>query len=621
MRKREKTPRWVWAIVLGVALIEPAVHVWILAAPPENTAPTGLHTLDTYVFVTSLQHARGAFFSPYAPCDAACGVADLRYYALVYHHVYGALGALNPGLPLFVYLGILNGLGVAALLAAAWCFFRGAAPNLANKAFLLFALGGGLGGVLYIALAAAGFTESPQFAEAFQRFFFYDLNEGARFQPYLLTARLYYTLPYAFGLAGLAALLRALGRPSRRVLVLAAAGLGLCTLINFRIGPMLWAVGMLICIAPGAAPRMRRASAAAAGTLGTALGVAGAFGLLALNPVLGAGAVRTLNASLLPVSFLSATLLFWLVLPGALRRALLGAPRWLRAAGFGLAGFVLAYLALYAGYQAYYGNWLHGGEASASVAVSDWALLAVIPGTLFGWFLRRRKDTEEGAPVWAALWLLGFLALGMGSFGQGWYRQLLPERCLVVLGPPLALLAADGLARLERRRPAAARALAAAIVGCGLVSIWVTWAVAYGPLGYGTLQTRYPWTRNAFMAEEDARLLDTLEEGVVLAPAQGHPLFGDVVAQRPGMRTVFGIGTLDHSGQMMPDVRSRVARFFTPGTGEEERRALIEDWCVDYVFCPVTTPVADETLAEFRQLDWLRETASADGGAVFKVMP
>ncbi len=92
-----------------------------------------------------------------------------------------------------------------------------------------------------------------------------------------------------------------------------------------------------------------------------------------------------------------------------------------------------------------------------------------------------------------------------------------------------------------------------------------------------------------------------------------------MVAQRPAKRAVFGLGTLDHTRTVMPEVRARVAQFLAPGAPEPARRALIADWCVDYVFCPVTAPVARETLAELRGHGWLEEVASAEGGAMFKV--
>ena len=110
-----------------------------------------------------------------------------------------------------------------------------------------------------------------------------------------------------------------------------------------------------------------------------------------------------------------------------------------------------------------------------------------------------------------------------------------------------------------------------------------------------------------------------MEEGVFLAPSLGHPVFGDVVALRPRARVVYAVGTMDYSHQVMPKLRSRVNAFYQSTATEAERVALLEKWCVAYVYCPETDPVNPETVEQFRAWSRLEEVASEGNAVLFRV--
>lgn len=130
-----------------------------------------------------------------------------------------------------------------------------------------------------------------------------------------------------------------------------------------------------------------------------------------------------------------------------------------------------------------------------------------------------------------------------------------------------------------------------------------------------------PLARDAFMTNADAKVLNHLDKGVVLAPSLNHPLFGDILVQRPGIKTVYGNGTMDFTHQLMHEVKTKVANFYRPGTDNTFRKGLVSDWCVDYVFCPDTAPINPKVLAEFERTPWLCKMIQKDNAVFFKVAP
>lgn len=619
----------VCAIIIVLACIEPILHAAIPFSPPPGMAPSGLHTVDTYAYLSAMAHYQEACFSPYAACHDPGGVNNSSFYALPHHRMYGLLGVAARVLhiPAFLFLGIANGLGLAFLLFAAYVFLRVAVPKQADLAFALFALGGGLSGLVYVLTGVLDWHGDPRFPEYFGRFFYYELNEGPRFYPHLVMARLYYSFPLGAGLLALAALKRTMHTPRFSLDIAAGFSLAVCAFLNFRVGPMLWAVGLLGVAALPGAPWRRRLPVAVIWSFGAVLGALPAVRMMSSNPAL-MKSVQVLGGVMWLIPFLYATAFHWITLPGAIRRGLKALPLWLRICGGAGAGYALTYAVLYLLYQAYWGNWWSGGDDSAARAVSDPALIGAVAGGLFALFFGAKNradvqspDTETPETLgWLTLWFLAILCVSIAALGKGWLSQFMPQRCAVVLGVPLAALCAEGLQHWRVRWPRLANGLTAAILLCGAISIAVTWLTVHGPLGVNTMQRYYPWTNYVFITDEDESLLKRIERGVVLAPSLGDPLYGDVaVVNNPLVRTVYGNGTMDFSHEVMAEVRTRVADFFAPGTEEAARRALAEEWCVDYVLCPDGAPVDKRSQEELRRLPWLREVAAAGQGTLFEV--
>jgi hypothetical protein len=621
---QKRMPLWVPLIIAGLAAIEPVLHVWIPACPPEDTVHSGLHTLDTYAYMTAFQHYGDGFYSPYAACGGLAGDRSPTLYSLPHHHLYGLAGMAGYalGVPPFLWLGLVNGLGVALMLFAAWVLLRTAVPALAARAFLLYALGGGLGGVAYATASALGLQQEPGFEKAFLRLFLYQLNEGASFQPWLLAARFYYTLPLALGFGALAATVRGAPAGHRGLLAMAVAAQFAAAFLNMRLGPVMLLGGVLfLTLAP--APLLRRAGAGMALTLATGAGVGGAYAMLQTNPELQASVFQSLGSVMWLLPFLYATVLLlpWAVF--SLGTSVITLPPVFRALGCALAGYAVAYALLYLGYLAYYGGLVHGGDTSAALFASDPALLGAALGGVAALFAGKAafRPGEDFALGWWTLWLLALFCGAVSAMGQGWFMQFMPQRLSVGIGLPLAVLAAAGAHQMAPRIPRLTRAWMTLIVTCGIVSASVTWGWAYGPLGWEGIQKTFPWTRYAYITLADDALLDRVDTGTLLAPSLGNPLFGDVAVQRAGLRTVYGNGTMDFTREIMPEVRARVARFFGVDATVAERRELLQDWRVTHVLCPDTAPVDPAVIGQLRAMPGLEVLGEQGGGVLFRVLP
>ncbi len=681
-----RPPRWAWALIISLALIDPLSHGVIMLFPPEGTVPTQGHVVDTFNYLTAMKYAHPPWYSPYNLCDSPYAAGDPTLYAIPHHHLFGAIGTVGNWLrmPPFYMMALANGLGLFFYLFAAYTFLVSSVPRLAHRAFLLFCLGGGLGGILYLLTWPFGVHTHPQFGEYFLRYFIYELSEGPRFQPWLMAARLYYTLAFGFGFLALTTLWHAMARDRKALLALAAFLFACTALANFRVGPMLWGAAVIILFCRAEWSWTRRIAWAASLLVGVALGGGIAVAMVARNPELLETVARSARLALWFSPIVSATFFYWLLIPGTVLRTINRAPQWLRYAGWGATGYIAAFAVLYCLYQAYYGNFLRTGEFHVAVKMSDYALLLGVPVAFaIAWWkgpahefghdgyhppgplgerLRFSEDTfppakaieplgaqvedarwraarlqgssswpepvqaADGsamstystAPPWAALWLLAFFALSFSAWGQGWFLKYTPDRFIIVIGVPLAILGAAAIERGLLRQPRLYRALQRTIILCGVVSILVTWLVSYGPLGYHTLQQHYSWTRNAFMNQADADTLAHLKDGVVLAPSLGAPLMGDLAVMQ-GNATVHGIGSVDYPRHVANDVRAQVADFYRPETPNAIRREMVEKWCVRYVYCPDTDPVAPETVAQLRASGWLREVAANEKAVLFEV--
>ncbi len=610
-------PWWGWVLLIAFAAIDPISHALILLFPPVGYVPTGFHTMDYYLYTTCMNHFSEQF-SPYATALSPVGDVDPSFYALPYDYLYGWLGTIARMLhaPPFFVLAVANGLAVSALLLASWSLLIATTPRLARVAFSLFALGGGIGGFLYVLHHIAGLDQAQGFGRWFYRFALYELQDGPRHQPYLLIERLYYSLPLAFGIAALAFLVRTGQSLARRNTILALLSLAACTFFNFRLGPMIWTVAVLYVLGKPGVSLHRRATLTL--LLTTSLLIAGAlaYRMVHRNPEYIASMFSVSLGLLWLIPFVYALGLSTLLLPMGVG-AMAGLPRWLRILGAGATGYFVVFVLSLVGYQAYYGNWLVGGDTNGAIAVSDWALLGVPVGLLVGYAWRPLSDTsfDEG---WYYLWGLAYLALSVSAFGQGWFIGFMPQRFIVVTGLPIAVVSAYGLEALRLRLPRVATGVHATILAGGIVSIIVTWSFTYGPWGVETLQKAYPWNRYAYMTTADAALLEKLDRDVVLAPATGGPTYGDIAVFQ-GNTTVYGKGTLDFSRFVLSDHIQPVLAFYRAGTPEAERRNFVQRFGITAVFCPDIDPVAPAVLDELRALPWLEAVASEGRGMVFRV--
>ncbi len=628
MRAARNIPRWVLALIMLFGLVEPLTHLWLGHGLPGAARHTGFHIGDTPFFLTAMQLFDADFTSPYVPC-AEASESHYAYFALPHHFVYGAIGYLASLLRLdaFLALGLANGLAGMAYLLAAYVFMRAAAPRLANRAFLLFTLGGGLGGALYLGSALLGETGAAGFETWFHRYARYELIEGPFIAPMLVFPRLYYTLPLALGFASLTALLRAVkagergpGRPAVILILLTAY-------LNARLGPMFFLVAMAFIATHKQIPRSVKTRFALCYAAPVAFACALVMLQFRLNPAAAENVGVLLRRSAWFGSLLPLLAWHFFTLPFAIRAHLDALPRWGRDMAFSALGYIEVFAPLYLAHQVYFANLFSGGDTAAAIAVSNVALLGAGVGLAVG--MRRKPGAApEGPPSaesgWLALWLLVFTAIAICALGRdGWFMKFMPERFLLLLGAPLALLSSEGLESIQTRSRIAARALLAAFLVCGACSVLVAALCFQGPLGRDADALPFAWAHSEAMTSADETLIAKLEGAAVLAPVT-VPFFGDIIVHRvPGARTVLGQPSLEFGGIDMLEMIRAVQRFFAPDTAPDTaaafRRAFVERWCVDVIYCPDARPVDAQTLEQLRETPWLEETASAGRAAVFKV--
>jgi len=615
-----RRPIWVWAIIACAAMMPPLLYTWTALAPPAGHAPSRLRTLDSYCYLTPMIHAPQDWFSPYARCGEPLGGASRGYYGMPYHLLYAALGLLckATGIASWTLLGLANGLGFALLLHAVHRFFQCLHPALANRAFLLAVCGGGLGGIVWLLSHASGLDSHADFAAIFLRFGLYDLTEGARSHLHLLHDRLYYTLPMALCLLGIT---RWLGSDVRGFYTILLLALG--TFLNFRVGPMIAGAGILIFLSkPVMYPCRNWWKRLRAPLLGTGLGIAAAMLYLRTNPFHAESSIALSQESMWFSAFLCAS--FFLLPPAcvALAHVHRHARGWVRSLLGGVFGYWCVFTLLYFGYQLYYGNWPHTIDAAAAIAMSDWSLSGLLLGA---WASRRSTPKCEPHPLpphtaGVALWFLLYGALAYSAWGQGAYLAFAPQRFMATLGIPLALLAAEGLSLIASRTPRVSRAWFATTCIAGLLSMGVTWLGSYGPWGFDSVQRALPWTRFAYVSEADQVLMSRIPEGsVVLTPATDAPLFGDILSQHPGVRVVYGNGSLDFSREDFAAIRTVTTRFYEPVATEQERQAFLRERCITHVYCPDTAPVPAATRDSLRASQLLKPVGICGEGILFEV--
>jgi hypothetical protein len=304
-----------------------------------------------------------------------------------------------------------------------------------------------------------------------------------------------------------------------------------------------------------------------------------------------------------------------LLLPGELRSRLPGLPLYTRVLASSAVGYLAAFAVLFLGYQAYFGNLLVARDAAVANAVSDWALLGGLLGGLYA--LAHAEPIEVSQPHdWIPLWLLIYLVLAISAFGEGWFLRFGPQRIEVFLWLPLCVLSASALQRLAERERRASGVLGLIMIGCGLCSVGVSLLCFQGPLGYRPHASPYAANHAEVMTTADAQVMNRLGAGIVLAPIPAS----DIIVLNRGNRTVFGTGSFNLSDQAYAPFDAAVGRFFSKDASDEFRQRFVEDWCVEYIYCPDTWPVDPEVVRQLRRAWWLEEVA-AEGNAVLLRVP
>jgi hypothetical protein len=313
--------------------------------------------------------------------------------------------------------------------------------------------------------------------------------------------------------------------------------------------------------------------------------------------------------------FVSVALFHLFLLPNEIRVRVARLRLIPRATTLAATGYLLVFAALFCAYQLYYGNVLVVRDAAVANAISDWALVGALMGGFYA-LAGRTPPSESDPSDWILLWLLVYLSLAISAFGQGWLLRFGPQRIEVFLWLPLCICSASVLQRMREKEPRSTHALVAIMVGCGLCSIAVSLLCFQGPFDYRPRISPYASYHAEVMSLADAHTMDRLGAGIVLAPIPA----GDIVAWRRGNRTVFGTGSFNLSDQPYAMLENYVGTFFSREAPNDFRRDFLERWCVEYVYCPDTWPVAPEVAEQLRAMTELEEVAAEGRAVLFHVI-
>ena len=436
------------------------------------------------------------------------------------------------------------------------------------------------------------------FEACFHRYARYELIEGPFIAPLLVMPRLYYTLPLALGCFSLNAGLRGLSPGRRYPLLVVLPLLFFTTYINARVGMLFFLVHLCFFYS------IRNRAATARLGYATACGVVTILTLLLVqfqfqyNPSGAANVDILLRRCAWIGSLLSVLCLYFFSVPFALRRRTQRLPFLGKMAVWAALGYLFVFVFLYLAYQLYWGNLWGGGETAAAVAMSDLALLGGLAG-LVGFYLKGRNCSislcshEAQTMSGVVLWFVAFLAIAVSAWGQGALLRFMPERFLVLLGLPLAVLSAEGLARLRFRYPKRARMLFVSMLMCGCCSAAVATLCFQGPIGHAPGKPAFSWVHSESVDAALIPVIDAVPEGaVVLAPATLPPLLGDVIVhRRPGTRTLLGQPSLEFGGVDMLAMSKAIQRFYAEDTPMEMRRTFLQDWCVTHMLVFSESPL------------------------------
>ncbi len=612
----DTTPKWIYALILILASLPPVSHLWIANYPPPDAVPTGLSNSDSAIYLQAMRMLVNGFYSPYATCEAPNGPNDIAYLPAPFHWLYALIGVAADWAQAddFLFLGLMNGVLGAVYLLVVFQFLKVAVPRQANLAFLLFTLGGGLGGLLYAVTGAFHLHSNDAFETYFWRAAMYELVEGPYLSPNLHMPRLYYTLALSLCLGGLTALIRAIKIRCGRHLGFASLLLCLGAIVHIRLGGFAWAIAMIYLLGGGDEDRKERLRAAVCATLA----IAAAFGLFAAmslaNPVFMRNTGVLVRESMWVTGFISVAAFHLVLVPKVIASRIRHLPLPLFVMSWAAMGYLAAFLVLFIPYQIYFGNFLSAGDTAAATAISDWALLGAVAGGIYGGTRRHASTREFEDGAWVVPWVLVFTAIAISAWGQGWFLRLTPQRLMLFLGIPLSILSAAALQAWARRRPRRAHAYRAAMIACGVLSAAVGTLYFQGPLGRMPGAGPFARLHPEIMTPADADLMQLLTPGTVLAPAS----FSDAIALRPGMRVLGGVGGTDLSDQMSTEIDPAVARFFSAGLSMD-RSDFLDKWCVDYVYCPDTWPVGAEVVEELKSDARLEVVAERLRGILLRV--
>lgn len=626
---RVGTPRTVWFLIVLLSLTQPLVHWICLYFPPDGTVATGLHIPDSALFIHAMNMFPSRFHSAYATCQAAAGDASISYYSVPHLWLYGLLGLVSRLVPLdpFLTYGVANGLGAAFYLWVVYRLLLTLVPRHALAAFALFTLSGGPGGLLYLLTGLAGLHGQPAFEEYFHRFAVYDLMEGPHLNPVLYFPRLYYTLSLGCCLGGLGTIISRVGRKGESWPWGWMAAIAIGSFLDARYTVFTFALlAMYLACCRGLGRRAVLRALLSYGLPGGA-GFLVATALMGMNPVVVENHLAVANMAMWFSPFLLVTWLHWLVGGRAVWRGAATSPAWARALLFGGAGYLVAYALGYVLYQGYYGNLLSGRDGSVAAAISDWALTGGVAGVGWaGWTGRHaappmpRGDgcaplfgaPSDGTGTWLLVWLLGFTAVSLSGFGQGWFLQFGPQRLQVFIWLPLCIVAAMGLATFS---PRVQRVAWCVLLLCGMSSVAVALLAFQSPLG--RLDGRGPFAalHTESIRLDDEQLLGAIGEGTVLAPAPAS----DVVVRVKGNPVVYGIGTFNLTDQPYDELKEEIDTFFDADTPDAVRRDIASRWCVTWIYCPATWPVDSAVREQLRVGTWLALVAEEGDGMVLRV--
>ena len=618
MDEIQKTPKWLILLIVIIASIEPLTHLWIAHGNHGNDAvPTGLHIPDSSIFIHCMNMFQTDFYSPYASIKAPNGPNSPAYLPTPFHWLYAIAGQIGHtfNASMFLFLGLINGLASALYFWAAWKLIQLWAPKIAPTAFVFFLIPANLGGIVYLTGIVAGWTQQHDFDQWFERISMYTLAEGSYLGAWQHMTRMYYTLSLALGYAAIREFITARTIQCNRHLFYACLLLFAGSVINIRIGAfILFVIGLYLWSQPWsnwkniAKPILQPAVAWLLAASGYAL-------MSILNPTFSQNTTTLVQEGMWLSPFVFTVLLILPLIGSTIWKTLQTSPGRTASILHGIVGYLALFSILFIGHKLYYGNWFRAGDSHAAVIMSDWALLGVIPGIFALRRFKKPETDEQSVDGFFVLWFLLFTFVAISAFGQGWFLQFTPQRIMIMMGLPVAILTARSLYTLQENKPGLTKAYATILVSTGAISLIVGSLFFQGPLYRTPGAGPFAKLHAEMMSAADAELLKNLPEGRVLAPIR----FADVVALENGNPVLGGIGGTDLSDLKSTDIDPHIARFFSLDMNEAERANFIMEWEIDFVIFPDSRPLSNEVVDAIKSTPGFALVHATGAGATFKV--